>query len=78
MRTCSSGHTQSHTYNSTKKTLNEKMPGDVLDQGWVYKHVKEHVLIARLLELKCLLDCSYHHTVQGVPDFHIHFWNFDL
>ena len=28
------------TYNFTKKTLNEKMPGDVLDLGWVYKHAK--------------------------------------
>ena len=43
MKTCSSGPTQSH--NSTKKTLNGKMPGDVFELAWVYKQAKVHVLI---------------------------------
>ena len=28
------------------------MPGDVIDQGWVYQHAKEHVLIpSHLVEM---------------------------
>ena len=72
MRTCLSAHTQSHTYNSTKKTLKEKIPVDV-DLGWVYKHAKEHVqipshlaeMLARLLVPSSVPKMGIHLQVRN-------------
>ena len=77
MRTCSSGPTSGHItpYNSTKRTLNGEMPGDVKDLPLVYKYVD---LWALCLHVYCMfsLHCKMSLSplgrccdVQGIRGF---------